>query len=188
MLLAVRKSNYCVQENLCCSVLNIQFSKILHPLLRSNLSMMQPKMRNYNLGLGSLSKIVQQSQLGGTVLEVLACCVPPFAWQSNKAHLSLFSIKSFPGSSDSKESTCNGGDPGSIPGMRSPGGGHGNPLQYSCLENPHGQRSLAGYSPWCHKELDTTEQLSMHKWNSKLVIYISQCIHVSIAIYLAKNV
>ena len=40
---------------------------------------------------------------------------------------------------------------------RSPGGGHGNPLQNSCLENPHGQRSLAGYSPWGHKELDTTE-------------------------------
>ena len=31
---------------------------------------------------------------------------------------------------------------------RSPGGGHGNPLQYSCLDNPYGQRSLAGYSPW----------------------------------------
>ena len=39
----------------------------------------------------------------------------------------------------------------------SPGGGHGNPLQYSCLENPQGQRSLAG--PWGHEELDTTEQL-----------------------------
>ena len=38
--------------------------------------------------------------------------------------------------------------------------GHGNPLQYSCLENPHGQRSLAGYSPGGCKELDTTEQLS----------------------------
>ena len=37
--------------------------------------------------------------------------------------------------------------------------GHGNPLQYSCLENPHGQRSLAGYSPWDWKELDMTEQL-----------------------------
>ena len=35
-------------------------------------------------------------------------------------------------------SVCNAGDPGSIPGLgRSPGGGHGNPLQYSCLENPH---------------------------------------------------
>ena len=43
---------------------------------------------------------------------------------------------------------------------RSPGGGQGNPLQCSCLENPHGQRSLAGYSPWSHKESATTEWLS----------------------------
>ena len=41
-----------------------------------------------------------------------------------------------------------------------PGGGHDNPLQYSCLENPHGQRSLVGYSPWIHKELDPTGWLS----------------------------
>ena len=42
----------------------------------------------------------------------------------------------FPGGSDGKESTCYMGDLGSIPGLgRSPGGGHGNPLQYSCLEN-----------------------------------------------------
>ena len=48
--------------------------------------------------------------------------------------------------SDSKESPCSTGDMGLIPGSgRSPGGGHGNPLQYSCLENPHGQRSLVGY-------------------------------------------
>ena len=67
----------------------------------------------------------------------------------------------FPGGSDSKESTCNVGDLGSIPGLgRCPGGGHGNPLQYSCLENPHGQRSLVGYSPWGRKKSDTTEQLS----------------------------
>ena len=43
----------------------------------------------------------------------------------------------FPGGSDSNESTCNVGDLGSIPGLgKSPGGMHGNPLQYSCLENP----------------------------------------------------
>lgn len=43
----------------------------------------------------------------------------------------------FPGGSDGKEFACNVGDPGSIPGLgRSPAGGHGNPLQYSCLENP----------------------------------------------------
>jgi len=46
-------------------------------------------------------------------------------------------------------------DAGSIPGSgRSPGGGHGHPLQYSCLGNPHGQRSLAGYSPWGRTESD----------------------------------
>ena len=55
--------------------------------------------------------------------------------------------KGFPSGSDGKESTHNAGDQDSIPGSgRSPGGGHGNPLQYSWLENPHGQRSLAGYS------------------------------------------
>ena len=67
----------------------------------------------------------------------------------------------FPGGSDGKESACNAGDLGLILGLgRSPGGGYGNPLQYSCLENPHGQRSLAGYSPWGHKESDTAERLS----------------------------
>ena len=69
----------------------------------------------------------------------------------------------FPGSSAGKESACNVGDLGLIPGLvRAPGGGHGNPLQYSCLENPHGQRSLVGYSPWGRKELATTEWLSTH--------------------------
>ena len=53
------------------------------------------------------------------------------------------------------------GDSGLTPGLgRSPGGGHGNQLQYSGLENPHGQRSLADYSPWGLKESDTTEQLN----------------------------
>ena len=67
----------------------------------------------------------------------------------------------FPGISDGKESTCNEGNLGSIPGLgRSPGKGQGNPLQCSCLENPHGQRSLVGYSPWSHNELDMTEGLS----------------------------
>ena len=64
-------------------------------------------------------------------------------------------------SSGGKESACNAGDPGSISGSgRSPGEGHRNPLQYSCLENFHVQRSLEGYSPWGHKESDTTEWLS----------------------------
>ena len=45
-----------------------------------------------------------------------------------------------------------------IPGWeRSPGGGNGDPLQYSCLENPLDREALAGYSPLGHKELDMTE-------------------------------
>ena len=67
----------------------------------------------------------------------------------------------FPGGSDGKESACNVGNLGSIPGLgKCPGGGHGNPPQYTCLENPHGQRSLVGYSPWGRTELDMTERLS----------------------------
>ena len=67
----------------------------------------------------------------------------------------------FPGGSDSKESAFNAGNTGSIPGSgRPPGEGNGYPLQYSCLENPHGQRSLAAYSPWGCKELDTTKRLT----------------------------
>ena len=53
----------------------------------------------------------------------------------------------------SKESTCNAGDMGSIPGLgRSSGEGNGNPLQCSCL-GIHGQRSLAGYRLWGHKRV-----------------------------------
>ena len=59
------------------------------------------------------------------------------------------------------EFACNAGDLDSIPELgRSPGGGHDNLLQYSCLEKPHGQRSLVGYSLWGHKESDMTERLS----------------------------
>ena len=66
-----------------------------------------------------------------------------------------------------KNPSANAGDVrdvGSMPGWRrSPGGGCGNPLQCSCLENTHGHRSLVGCSQWGRKELDMTEQLSKHK-------------------------
>ena len=72
-------------------------------------------------------------------------------------------LRGFPGVSVGKDSAGNAGYPGSISGSgRSPGKGNGNPLQYSSLENPHGQRSLVGYSPWGHKELDMTERLKLH--------------------------
>ena len=64
----------------------------------------------------------------------------------------------FPGGSDVKESARNAGDLGSIPGLgRSPGRGHRDGLQYSCLETPQEQRNLAGYTVWGHKESNITE-------------------------------
>ena len=84
-----------------------------------------------------------------------------FPVKSESVSCSVVAILSFPHGSDSKKSAGNAGDLGSIPGLgRSLGGGHGNTLQYSCLENPHGQKSLVGYSPWDGKELDLSEQLS----------------------------
>ena len=81
-----------------------------------------------------------------------------FIWSLGKNY---FICMGFPGGSGDKESTCNAGDLGWIPELRSsPGGGHGNPIQPSCLENPHGQRSLVGCSPWGYKKLDTTERLN----------------------------
>jgi len=61
-----------------------------------------------------------------------------------------------------KESACNAGDLGSIPGLvRFPGEGNGYPLQYFDLENFMAEE-LTGYSPWCCKESDMTERLSLH--------------------------
>ena len=66
----------------------------------------------------------------------------------------------FPGGSDGKASVYNVGDLGLSPGLgRSPGEGNGNPLQDYCLENPMDRGAWIGYSPWGHKELDTTERL-----------------------------
>ena len=64
----------------------------------------------------------------------------------------------FPGGSVIKEPTCNAGDADSIPGLgKFPGGGHGNPFHYSCLENLKEKRSLTGYIPIGCKELYTTK-------------------------------
>ena len=80
-----------------------------------------------------------------------------FIWKSLHRYLG------FPAGSDGKESTLIVGDLGSVLGLgRSLGGGHGNSLQCSCLENPHRQRSLVGYSPRGRKQLDMTERLSTH--------------------------
>ena len=99
----------------------------------------------------------------GSVLEILTQCQEMLAVTSNIPQIyyskDIISIVGFPGGSAGKESACNAGDPSLIPGSgRSPSGdGPGNPLQYSCLENPSGQRSLMGYSPWGRSGSDMTE-------------------------------
>ena len=85
-------------------------------------------------------------------------------------------VLGFPGSSVSKESACNAGDLGSIPGSeRSPGEGNGNPFQYSCLENPMGrgawQATVHGVTKLGHDLL--TKALPQHKegWNYRILNY-----------------
>ena len=76
----------------------------------------------------------------------------------------------FPGSSDGKEPACNAKDSGSNPGQEgSPGKGNGNALQYSCLENPHEQRSLAGCSPLGYRV--------GHKWATKYSTSVTRDIY-----------
>ena len=67
-------------------------------------------------------------------------------------------LPSFPSGSDSKESACNGGDFGSIPGLgRSPGEENGSPFQYSYLEHYMDRRAWWATVHGGHKESDTTE-------------------------------
>ena len=81
--------------------------------------------------------------------------------------------KCFPGGSDDEESACNAGDLGLIPGLgRSSGEVNGLPTAVYLPGEFHGQRSLADYSPWGHKESDTTEWLTQH--NTKIKIEGSQ--------------
>ena len=96
----------------------------------------------------------------------------------------------FSGGSDGKESNCNSGDLGSIPGLgRSSGKGNSYSLQYSSLENPM-DRGACGYSPRGHKELDTTERLTLedirlrhqdlehlHSWGMTHVFFV--CLFLS---------
>ena len=69
----------------------------------------------------------------------------------------------FPGGSDGKASAYNVGDAGSMPGSgRSPGGGNGNPLQYSCLKNPMDRETWQATVHGGCKKSDTTKPLSIH--------------------------
>ena len=107
------------------------------------------------------------SELWKMVMDREAWCAAIHGVTKSQTRLSdwteLILKRGFLGGSDGKESACNVGDLASISGLgKFSGGGHGH-LEvhgHSCLENPHGQRSLAGYRPRNHKESNTTEQLS----------------------------
>ena len=72
-------------------------------------------------------------------------------------------LMGFPGGSEVKAPACNAGDLGSIPGSeRFPGEGNGNPLQYSCLENPMDRGAWWATVHGVAKELDMTERLHFH--------------------------
>ena len=88
---------------------------------------------------------------------------------SSLEYLPFVLFLGFPGGSDGKESSSSAEDLSSIPGVgRSSGGRHGNPLQYSYLENPHVQRSWQpAIHPWSPKESDTTE------WLGTVVLFLN---------------
>ena len=82
-------------------------------------------------------------------------------------------LRDFPCDSAGKESICNEGDLGLIPGLgRSPGEGNGYPLQYPGLENP------VDDLPWDHKQLDTTERLSLLGISQGTRDWVSVCMNV----------
>ena len=94
-----------------------------------------------------------QTRLGlfPALARLLRCLVP----------LRLCFLMGFSSDSDGEESVCNAGDLGSIPGSgRSPGEGNGNPLQYSCLENPTDRGIWRATVHGGHKESHTTERLT----------------------------
>ena len=122
----------------------------------------------------------QASLVAQLVKNLPACKRPQFhswvqkiPWRRDRLLTPVF--LGFPGGSDGKKFTFNAGDLVLIPGLgRFPGGGHGDPLQYSCMDNPNGQRSLVGYSSWGHKESDMTERLSAAQWDWRYWLTVDQ--------------
>ena len=107
-------------------------------------------------------------------------------WRGRLLGCTIRWSQGFPGGTRGKEAACQCRDirdAGLIPGSgRSPGGGHGNPLQYSYLENPRGQRSLVGYSPEGSKESDMPEWFSTRArthWGDHMPY---SCVHCIISI------
>ena len=132
------------------------------------------------------SRLLKQEEMHSWPLPSLSCVASISALHKlGQSYSWVIGALGFPGGSGGKESTCNAGDLGSIPGLgRSPGGRHGNSFQYFCLEKPHGQRSLVATE---HGVADTTEWLGtaigglssspkasdprlwLHPWHSRII-------------------
>ena len=99
---------------------------------------------------------------------MLAVTAAPGSSQPNCLNLG------FPSGSEVKASACNVGDLGSIPGLgRSPGEGNGNPLQYSCLENP-----MDGGAWWATVHRVAKSQTRLSDWHFSLHFFISNCLNL----------
>ena len=146
---------------------------------------------SYLLVLPTKQKVQKIEKMRRLVLDMLS-----LRWNTQKI-IHYFPVPytyiwGFPGSSAGKESTCNAGDLDSIPGLgRSAGGRHSNPFQYSCLENPHEQKSLVGYgSPglvdWVTKH-STAAYINIHICTYTYIhegIYIHIYVHIYVCVYI----
>ena len=102
-----------------------------------------------SLSITNSQSLLKLMSIESVIHPTLSFSVVPFSscLQSFPASGSFPMSQGFPNGSDGKESACNVGNLGLIPWLeRSPGEGHTNLLQYSCLEKPHRQRSLVGWS------------------------------------------
>ena len=102
------------------------------------------------------------------------------SYTTAQLHTHVCVLLGFPGGSEGKESTCNLEDPGSVAGLgRSSGRGHGNPLQYSCLENP---MDRAVWWAIAHGAARVGHNLDLLLFNCYLCVCVRVCVHTRVRV------